>query len=415
MKSSIAHEPWLKAPETQAVMSALEGERVGEVARFVGGCVRNALLGEPVSDVDIATTLTPDEVVLKLEAAGLKAVPTGIEHGTITAVSDGRPFEITTLRKDVETHGRHATVAFSTDWAEDAARRDFTMNALLADVQGQIYDPLGGRVDLEERRVRFIGNAASRIAEDFLRILRFFRIHAWYSEGELDKEGLEACASAAEHLGELSAERVSSELLKLLEAWDPLSVLRQMAAVGVLGRVLPEAQNFDRFARLAEIERAQFFEPDALLRLGSLLARDQKSATHLGTRLRLSNDSQTRLADMSGGKDKIVCYLSIRDLRRQIYWQSNRTFRDRAMLAWAEDPKTPNSVQWRALIAMADSFTPPEMPLTGDEVMAAGVPHGPEVGRVMREVEEWWVDADFTEDRFSIIERLKAVVQATVF
>jgi poly(A) polymerase len=404
--------PWMSAPETQAVMAALTKDGGG--ARFVGGCVRNTLLGESVEDIDIATTHRPEEVIRLLRAAGLKAVPTGIDHGTITAVSGGKPFEVTTLRKDVETDGRRAVVAFTDDWAEDARRRDFTMNALYLDTEGNLYDPVGGVADAKARRVRFIGDPRERIREDYLRILRLFRFHAWYGTGEPDREGLKAAAGLREGLRRLSGERVQKEMLKLLSAENPGPALRAMAASGILSEVLPEAVHSGRLERLAAIETGELFvTPDPVLRLGALLDSPEAAAEVAG-RLRMSNADRERLIAMHADQSKIVCYLSAREVRRTLYRTGRRTFEDRAMLGWADDPKATNAVQWRALLAMAGSWQKPGFPLTGEEVMAAGVPKGEQVGRVMREVEDWWVDSDFTDDRFSIIERLKAVVQATV-
>ncbi|MFP3944596.1 MAG: CCA tRNA nucleotidyltransferase [Alphaproteobacteria bacterium] len=403
--------PWMTAPETRAVMEALTKE--GGRARFVGGCVRNALLGRPVDDVDIATTHSPEEVIRLLKEAGLKAVPTGVEHGTVTAVSNGTPFEVTTLRKDVATDGRRAVVAFTDDWAEDAQRRDFTMNALYLEADGTLHDYVGGIEDAKAGRVRFIGDARARIREDYLRILRLFRFHAWYGADEPDARALEAASGLRGGLKKLSGERVQKELLKLLAADDPLPALRRMAATKVLGEVLPEARRMDRLAKLVEIETGQLFTCDPVLRLGALL-EDAAGAAQVAGRLRLSNADRDRLVHMHEQGPRIVCYLSAREVRRILYRLGARTFEDRAMLAWADDPKETNAVQWRALLAMAQSWRRPKLPLTGEEVIAAGVPEGEEVGRVMREVEEWWIDSDFTGDRFSIIERLKAVVQATV-
>jgi poly(A) polymerase len=416
-KKNLAFEEWLRSSETRQVMDALSsGASGGEpVARFVGGCVRNGLMNVPVTDIDIATSLAPERVVELIEEAGLKAVPTGIEHGTITAVCEGKPFEITTLRKDVSTDGRRAVVAYTDDWTEDAKRRDFTMNAIFADAAGEIYDPLGGIADLEARRVKFIGDASTRISEDYLRILRFFRIHAVYGQGELDPQGLAACADAKKHLPELSAERVQSELLKLLSAREPVPVLRQMAATGILQMVLPEAQKFDLLDGLAAIDRTQFFTADAVLRLGGLIETDGAETGALADRLRLSNAQKARLISLRTDQPKVVSYMSIREMQRTAYRIGQEALKDRVMLSWAQDPKPSNGIGWRALLEMVNVWERPLLPLSGDDVMLAGVPKGPDVGRVLSEVEDWWVDAGFTDDEFSIAERLKAVVQASVF
>jgi len=413
---SLQNQIWLRDDETQRVMAALNtGAGPGEVrARFVGGCVRDALCNLDVADVDIATVDDPATSTRKLEDAGLKVVPVGVAHGTVLAVGATRAFEVTTLRVDVATDGRHADVAFTGDWQGDAERRDFTINALYADHDGTVYDPLGGFDDLQARRVRFIGDAATRIQEDYLRILRFFRFHAAYGAGELDADGLQACAANQHGLARLSAERVQAELLKLLAADGAAPVLRAMAAAGILAAVVPHAARLDRFERLLDIEVNQLFTSDALLRLGALLD-DGAAARHTAAHLKLSNADAARLTAMHEDTTKIVCYLSMREVRRALYILGLQLFKDRVMLGWAEDGKSTNAFQWRALLAMADSWERPQLPLTGSMIKAAGVPEGPDIGRVRREVEEWWIDADFTEDEFSIIERLKAIVQATVY
>jgi poly(A) polymerase len=402
-------ESWMRAPETQSVMNALGGD-----ARFVGGAVRNALLRQSVSDVDIAIPLTPDEVIKRLQAAKLGAVPTGIEHGTVTAIANGKSFEVTTLRRDVATDGRRATVAFTTDWKEDAARRDFTMNALYASADGEIFDYFGGIADLEAGRVRFVGDATTRIREDYLRILRLFRFHAWYGRGEIDKDALHAAAAEKVGIAQLSGERISKEMLRLLEAENPVPVLRLMASSGILGEILPGNLLIPRLERLAQIDANNFFTPDPILRLASLLP-DATSANAVADRFKLSNADRTRLEDVLGGKNRIVSYLSIKEVRKLLYRLGPKAFKDRATLRWAEDPKDSNAVQWRALLAVADAWDRPEFPLTGREVMNAGVPEGPLVGRILAEVEDWWIDSDFTDDEFSLAERLKAVVQATAY
>lgn len=410
----LAKAEWLNAPDTRAVMSALTSE--GDVARFVGGCIRNALMREPVGDIDIATVLPPERAMALLMAHGIKIIPTGLAHGTVTAVVGSRHFEITTLRVDVVSHGRHADVAFTDDWLEDARRRDFTINALYADADGTVHDPLGGRADIAARLVRFIGDPHQRIREDYLRILRFFRFQAHYGRGEPDAASLRACGAERDGLKQLSAERVKAELFKLLEADAAPSALRHMAAAGILSIILPEASKLDRLTRLAAIEADQLFVTgDALLRLGSMLALDAAAATLMADRLRLSTKERERLVAMLSDQTKIVCYLSMREVRRALYIMGVQLFRDRTLLGWASDPLERNAFQWRAMLAMADSWERPVFPLTGEMVKAASVPEGPEIGRVMREVEEWWIDADFIDDEFSIIERLKAVVQATVY
>jgi poly(A) polymerase len=402
--------PWMTAPETRAVLDALGGE-----GRFVGGAVRNALLGQPVADVDIATPLLPDDVAKRLVKAGLGAVPTGIEHGTVTAVASGKPYEITTLRRDVSTDGRRATVAFTTDWAEDAKRRDFTMNALYADPNGEVLDTVGGVEDLKAGRVRFVGDAVRRIREDYLRILRLFRFHAWYGKGDMDSDALRAAAAEKAGLAQLSGERVQKELLRLLEADRPSHVLRIMAASGILQEILPGALNIPRLERIEDIDADAFFTPDPALRLAAVLPDDRSVAEAVAKKFRLSNINALRLDDVAGAREKIVSYLSVKEMRKLLYRIGPARFKDRVFLKWAEDRKESNAVQWRMLLAVADAWERPKFPLTGREVMLAGVPEGPLIGKILEEVEDWWVDADFIEDEFSLAERLKAVVQATAY
>jgi poly(A) polymerase len=402
-------------------MSALEAEGGGDCARFVGGCVRDALLGRPVRDIDIATTLRPPEVLAALEAAGLKAIPTGLDHGTITAVADGRAFEITTLRRDVQTDGRHAVVDFTDDWGQDAARRDFRLNALYADRAGRIFDPTGGGVaDARNGAVVFVGDPAARIAEDALRIPRFFRFLAWYGRGLPDPAALAACRDLAAHIDGLSAERVSGELMKLLAAEDPRAAVRLMFETGVMPRMVPGAVNLGRFEALVDIETGVLFSEDPLLRLAALLPDDPPRATDTARALRLSNAQRSRLVaaltpEPGPPEHGLVSWMSPRQTRRWVYRLGVQAFSDRVILAWAASPRPAAAIQWRALLSMGQTWTAPSLPLTGDEVAAAGVPPGPMIGAVLREVEAWWIDQDFISDKLSVMERLKAVAQGMAF
>ncbi len=409
-------QPWLTHPATLAVMDALERIGGADCARFVGGCVRNALLGQPVKDIDIATTLAPDRVIEALRAAGLKAIPTGLDHGTITALALGRTFEITTLRRDVETDGRHAVVAFTTDWAQDAARRDFRLNALYADRAGQLFDPTGGGLaDARAGAIVFVGDPARRIAEDALRIARFFRFLAWYGRGDPDAAALAACHAHRDLARGLSAERIARELLTLLAADDPRLAVSLMAKTGVLGVILPEADGLARFEALVRIETEMLFSEDALLRLAALLPDDPPTAAAMAARLRLSNDQRDRLVAALGTEPPLTSWMSPRQTRQAVWRLGTPTFCDRVLLAWAAAPRRAATPQWRALLPMAQSWSRPVFPLTGDEVMAAGVPAGPLVGAILREVESWWLDNDFTQDKLAVIERLKAVAQGMAY
>jgi poly(A) polymerase len=326
-----------------------------------------------------------------------------------------KTFEITTLRRDMATDGRHATVEYSTDWREDAARRDFTINALYASADGELFDYFGGLADLEQGRVRFVGDAVSRIREDYLRILRLFRFHACYGEGAVDSDAMRAAASERAGLAKLSGERIRHEMLRLLAAEDPVLALRTMAATGILPEVLPGELSITRLERLAGIDAEAFFQPDPLLRLAALLPRDLNAVGTVSERWKLSGAQQARLEGIAASKEKIVSYLSVREVRKLLYRLGPRLFKDLVFLCWADDPKASNAVRWRTLLAQADAWQRPRFPLTGRDVMLAGVPEGPLVGRILAEVEEWWVDADFIEDEFSLAERLKAIVQATAY
>jgi poly(A) polymerase len=400
------HE-WMTMPETQTVIAAL-----GE-ARFVGGAVRNVLSGEPVLDVDIAVPLEPRESMRRLEEAGIKVVPTGLDHGTVTAVKNGKAFEITSLRRDIETDGRHAVVTYTTDWGVDSARRDFTMNALYAASDGEIFDYHGGVEDLIAGRVRFVGDAATRIAEDYLRILRLFRFHAWYGKGEIDGEALRAAAAAKAHLAALSGERIAKELLRLLGCPNPVPVVRVMAAAGVLPELLPGALQPARLEHLVEIETENGFAPDAMLRLAALLPSDEAAARAVGERLKLSNLQRSRLEACA--IDAMGSYGSVLEVRKLLYRIGPAPLRDRALLKWASLPRGASAIPWRMLLSVADSWERPKFPLTGRDVMAAGVPEGPAVGKVLEAVEAWWMDSDFPDDARAVEEQLKSIVQAGEF
>ena len=397
-----AKHEWMRWPETRAVMAALKSG--GGEARFVGGAVRNALLGEPVTDVDIATPLTPEEVTKRLEKAGLQAVPTGITHGTVTAVASGKPFEVTTLRRDVSTDGRRAVVAFTKDWAEDAGRRDFTMNALYASPDGEVFDPTGGVTDLKAGRVRFVGDPATRIREDYLRILRLFRFHAWYGKGELDKAALAAAVAEKSGLKQLSGERVQKELRRLLAARDPVPTLRVMEKTGILSGILPWPLTLTRLVHLVAIDTVNKFSPDAILRLAALMPGDANAARALAERLKLSNADRDRLI---AATSDIKIGTAQRDAQALLYRLGAQQFKDLVFLRWAADEKTP-AAQWRALIELANTWRKPQFPLDGRDAMAAGVKEGPAVGKMLGELEQWWIENDFEPDRAALLVRLKA-------
>jgi poly(A) polymerase len=402
MKIDPQQHGWMTAPETLQVMAAL-----GE-ARFVGGAVRDALLGASVVDIDIAVPMPPAEALARLTGKGIKVVETGLDHGTVTAIAGQHAFEITSLRRDVETDGRHARVAFTDDWAEDAARRDFTINALYASASGEIFDYATGVEDLIAGKVRFVGDARRRIAEDYLRVLRLFRFHAWYGKGEINAEGLRAAAEAKDKLKTLSAERIARELLRLLEAGNPAPVLRVMAATGVLSELLPGALQLPRLERLAELDADNFFPRDAVLRLAALLPDGGEAAHAAADVLKLSNADRVRLEQVQSG-ETVAAHLSAQDARRLLYRIGVARFRDKVLLQWASAHRG-RSGAWRMLLQMTDDWQRPRFPLTGRDVMQAGVPEGPDVGRLLAQVEDWWAGGDFAADEGACRGRLKAAI-----
>ena len=401
MKPSGRLDPpvWMTAPAVRALFDSLG--RAGIVARFVGGCVRNTVLGREVDDIDVAVDKPPDAVMHALAAARLKCVPTGLKHGTVTAIVEGTKFELTTLRRDVETDGRRATVAFTDDWLEDASRRDFTFNALYADLDGTLYDPFDGRRDLAAGRVRFIGDADTRITEDRLRVLRFFRFYAWYGRPPLDGPGFDACRRHAGALGSLSGERVSKELLRLLEAPAPADALQAMAEAGALDRWLPE---YDNVARL-KVLVAREDRPDALRRLAAVV-RAGTDATALGKRLKLSTQQALRLDVMLAREPALDLLGGPKAWRAAIHHLGNNLYADRLLL----DADTPGD--WRAALALARSWTPPDLPVSGADALALGLAPGPRVGALIAAVERWWIDGDFAADRAGCLAQLERLARA---
>jgi poly(A) polymerase len=392
---------WMKAAPLARVMAVLKKD--GGAARFVGGAVRNALLGAPVLEVDIATDLTPDIVVKRLKDAGIQAVPTGIEHGTVTAVSSGTPFEITTLRRDVSTDGRRATVAFTDDWAQDAMRRDFTMNALYADEDGTLHDFVNGLADLRAGHVRFVGEARERIAEDYLRILRLFRFHAWYGKGELDAEALKAAAAEREGLERLSGERVQKELLRLLAAVDPFPSLRAMERNGILDVLIPSHAGLAALTQLNAITRAQGLAPDPILRLASLLATPD-AAARLAAVLKFSNADRARL---TGAHKPIVRPEGDAQARGLIYQRGAAEFQDALLLSSARAGLSPDNKDMRRFLALARDWQKPKFPLDGNDAQSAGIAPGPRLGDALSRLEQEWVASDFAQTRAHLLARLK--------
>jgi poly(A) polymerase len=398
--SRIAVQSWMVEPATQAVLKALsEG---GVEARFVGGSVRDALLGRPIGDIDLATPAPPERVIKLLEKCGIKVVPTGVAHGTVTAIAGSPPrhFEITTLRRDVETYGRRARVAFDADWSADAARRDFTINAIFLDPDGTLHDPVGGLADLRARRIRFVGDPATRIAEDVLRLLRYYRFEARFGTGDGDPEARAACRAAAHLLPKLSAARVAQELVRLLETPNPTPAVRMMQQDGVLVVILPEARRLDRLRQMITIEP----ERDPQRRLAALIETDVAGAEKLAERLRFSNACRDRLKGLAPpwplhqqGDDRAQ--------RRALYRLGAERYRDLALLLAAGGTMSRDRLD--ELLTLARDWMPPTFPLTGYDVTSLGIPPGERVGRLLDAVRDWWEEGDFTAGRAQCLARLK--------
>jgi len=383
--------PWQQRSGMDRLLAAL-GAAAGET-RWVGGCVRDTLLALEASDVDLATRLAPEQVIARLEKARIKAVPTGLAHGTITAVVAGKPVEVTTLRRDVATDGRRATIAYTEDWREDAARRDFTINALSADpASGEIFDYFGGLADLKAGRVRFIGDPLQRIAEDHLRILRFFRFHARFGAGAPDAAALDACAGRANDLMALSRERIADEVLKLLALPDPAPTVRLMIERGIFAPVLPETEEAGRLERLIAAERAAGIDPDPARRLAALLPADPKIALSVAARLRLSKRLSARLASAAEP--------ALDEPRPLAYRIGAAEAVDRILLHGAPSPT----------LKALETWPRPRLPVSGGELIAMGLTAGPVVATTLHAIEEEWLRAGFPDDKESV----RAIARAKV-
>ena len=392
---SLGDAPWLRSGAAGRVLALLNGK--GEEARVVGGAVRNALLNLETGDIDIATTALPDEVIRRAKAAGIKSVPTGIEHGTVTLVVDGQPFEITTLREDVETFGRKARVSFGRDWARDAERRDFTINGLSVSADGVVHDYVGGVEDIAARRVRFIGDPDQRIAEDYLRILRFFRMHAAYGADIPDRAGYLASIRAREGLTNISAERVRMEMLKLVIADGAINAAIAMADGGLLQPIFGGVAYLGPFAAMVAAERVLERKPDAVLRLGALAVAVTEDAKRLAARLRLTNAETKKLDSMGhrwwrlGGMDEATA-------KRRLYRLGEGRYRDRLMLAWARAGRDADPEPWRQLATLPERWRSPAFPLKAADFIARGFVAGPAIGHVLTLAEDAWLAADFPLD-----------------
>ena len=393
-------QPWLQKPSLQTLLSLLQ--EGGEEARVNGGAVRNAIMGMPVNDVDVSTTLVPRDVMLRAKAAGYKVVPTGIEHGTVTVVIDGDAFEVTTLRNDLETDGRHAKVLYGRDWEVDARRRDLTMNALYCDADGKVYDPLGGMPDVLSKTVRFIDDAETRIREDYLRILRFFRFFAWYGQFRPDAEGLKACARLKEELASLSVERIWMELSKLFAAPDPSRAILWMRQTGVLTAVLPESEKWgiDNMQPLMRMEQENNWAPDSLLRMMSILPPDPDKMKSLAARLKLPNKVRDRLVGWAETPKPDADWKQP-EFEQWLYRQNIQgvedTLRLSSIVTDAPAKKFLRQLKW------LKRYVRPVFPIKGQDLLNQGVQAGPQVSEIMTKLENDWVESGFKPSREELL------------
>jgi poly(A) polymerase/tRNA nucleotidyltransferase (CCA-adding enzyme) len=383
---------WLTSGPVARLLAILS--KNGEEARAIGGAVRNAMLDIPVKEVDIATTAVPQEVVRRAKAAHFKPVPTGIDHGTVTVVVDGHPLEVTTLREEVETYGRRAKVSFGRDWTRDAERRDFTINALSASADGTVYDYVGGLDDLAARRVRFIGEPAKRIAEDFLRILRFFRIHAAYGQGALDPDALAACIAARDGLAGLSAERIQAEVMKLLVAPGASQALEAMGDAGLLLILLGGVTYQASLDQMIAVEQRLGVAPDATRRLGALAVAIPEDAERLAERLRLPNKESDRLDSMAH-RWRRWSSLDEDGARIRLYKLGEPRYRDRMMMAFARVGPDIDFDRMVRLVTLPERWPAPAFPLKAADFIARGLSPGPALGAALAQAENAWIDAGF--------------------
>lgn len=388
----------LNSPETDLIFKSLKGN-----VRFVGGCVRDALLGIKAKDIDLAGTYLPEEATKLLENNGIRVIPTGIEHGTITAIINKKPFEITTLRSDIECYGRHAKVQFTDDWQEDAARRDFTMNAMSCDADGKIYDYFNGQSDLKAGIVRFVGNAEERCKEDVLRILRFFRFNAHYSGKQVDKDGLAACKKFAEQINELSGERIQAEMLKLLSAPNPLQIMQAMQDAGISEVSFNTAVNLNNLGNLVAAEKDVKTQINPLLRLALIIKNGKWQ--DVATRWKLSNKDKNYLKIITSNYSKLSKSSSTAEQRKLIRSLDKGLFKDIALINWANSPQ--DGEFYLKAINNAANWQVPSFPVKGKDLLDIGIEPGPNMGATLKKAENWWESGEYKADKQEIISYIK--------
>ncbi len=402
----------MTAEAARTLLSRLAAE--GDKARFVGGCVRDTLAEREVGDIDVATEALPDRVMALLDGRGIRVVPTGLAHGTVTALVDGAVYEITTLRRDVETDGRRATVAFTDDWLGDAARRDFTINALYLDADGTLYDPTGGLDDLRAGRVRFVGSPPERLEEDVLRLLRFFRFHAGYGTGAPDAAAMAACRAFAPRLSGLSGERVWSELRRILSAPDPGKALRPMEETGSLRLAVPGAEALDRLDRAVRIEAELGLDPSAIRRLAAVLVPEASDIDGLVRGLRLSCAESERLEKAVRASADLIASPDPSSIGERLYRWGETAFGDALAVAWADRRSMGGAeAAFQGHGHALAAWSRPVFPVGGRDAVALGAEPGPAIGRALEEVEAWWIGAGFEPGRDGCLARLAAALERT--
>lgn len=401
----LGQQLWMHTPQVKAVFEALDGQ-----ARFVGGCVRNALLGQDITDIDIATPLPPTKVISRLEEVGIKIIPTGLKHGTVTAVVDGQPFEITTLRRDVACHGRHAEVEFTDSWEEDASRRDFTFNAMSCAQDGQLFDYFNGWDDLKQGRVRFVGDALQRCREDYLRILRFFRFFAYYGTLPFDEEALAACVQNAAHLKKLSAERVQTEMFKLLTAPAVLGVLKVMQDTNILGMLIAGEVDMVVLERFLGLEKEFSRKPDPVVRLAMLVRTmntpDEK-ARELSADWRLSGRDTRRLELFAAPPCEVVPAMSEAEQKKAIRATDGETFQQLVLLQWAVGDVEAVRRAYVPMMELATDWEVPDFPLTGADIISLGIKEGKKVGQLLNQAQAQWEESDYQLSRKELLGYVK--------
>ena len=378
----------------------------------VGGSIRDALLNREITDIDFATSLKPKTITEILNKENIKFIDVGIDHGTVTAIINERKFEITTFRNDIFTDGRHAQVSFSNSLEEDALRRDFTINAMYLDKGGNLIDPKDGKTDLENRVVRFIGNPDERIKEDYLRILRYFRFLALFGDISPDAEVMKTIKANLDKLSVVSKERQWNELKSILSLNAPNNAISAMSEIGLLDDYFNGTSINDAFVNLIEIESRISLSIDPILRLSTLIENSLDKANTIIKKLPLSKSDSTDLLKLSTLNKKIVSYMSMKEVRYLLYLLGRDGFQKQILVNWAKDTNNKNEVNWRSLYEVAQSWEKPSFALTAKDVINMGISQGPMVGDILKEVEDWWAENDFIDDKFSLIERLKAIVQS---